>query len=143
MNHPAPVLWCRDVGFGAENLISDLGFKMLDLGLMGAVCCFLDVARSAVALSPGPFFPDSAGPLLLCSSDLPGFRVYGSGTLIPNLLSHSLHYLFLDGKQAFDSLAHTAMLTALDRFGIPPNYLFIIASLYTDPLFKSSLKKVW
>ena len=52
------------------------------------------------------------------------------------MTNHSLHYLFLDWKQAFDSLDHTAMLAALDRFGIPPNYLSIITSLYTEPTFQ-------
>ena len=75
-----------------------------------------------------------------------GFRA-GRGTRHPlfilrrsmewaKMTNHSLHYLFLDWKQAFDSLDHTAMLTALDRFGIPPNYLSIITSLYTDPTFQ-------
>ena len=50
------------------------------------------------------------------------------------MTSYSLHSLFLDWKQAFDSLDHTAMMTALDQFGIPPNYLSMISDIYTDPV---------
>ena len=75
-----------------------------------------------------------------------GFRC-GRGTRHPlfilrrsmewaKMTNHNLHYLFLDWKQAFDSLDHTAMLKALDRFGIPPNYLSVVASLFADPNFQ-------
>ena len=40
-----------------------------------------------------------------------------------NLTNRSLKLLFLDWKQAFDSLDHTAMLTALRRFGVPDTEL--------------------
>ena len=75
-----------------------------------------------------------------------GFRC-GRGTRHPlfilrhsmewaKMTNHNFQYLFLDWKQAFDSLDHTAMLKALERFGIPPNYLSIVASLYADPNFQ-------
>ena len=46
-----------------------------------------------------------------------------------------LHLLFLDWKQAFDSLDHTAMLHALERFGLSSRMLRSIASIYHNPLF--------
>ena len=46
-----------------------------------------------------------------------------------------LHLLFLDWKQAFDSLDHTAMLHALERFGLSSRMLRNIASIYLNPLF--------
>ena len=46
-----------------------------------------------------------------------------------------LHLLFLDWKQAFDSIDHTAMLLALKRFGIAQNYLCLIEKFYTSPTF--------
>ena len=46
-----------------------------------------------------------------------------------------LNLLFLDWKQAFDSIDHSAMLTALERFGIPSNVLRVISSLYDFPSF--------
>ena len=46
-----------------------------------------------------------------------------------------LHLLFLDWKQAFDSLDHTAMLHALERFGLSSRMLCSITSIYRNPLF--------
>ena len=46
-----------------------------------------------------------------------------------------LHLLFLDWKQAFDSLDHNAMITALKRFGLSQPALNIISSIYQDPIF--------
>ena len=40
-----------------------------------------------------------------------------------------LHLLFLDWKQAFDSIDHTAMLLALRRFGVAQNYLCLIEKI--------------
>ena len=40
-----------------------------------------------------------------------------------------LHLLFLDWKQAFDSLDHTAMLHALERFGLSSRMLRSVASI--------------
>lgn len=45
------------------------------------------------------------------------------------------HLLFLDWKQAFDSIDHSALITALRRFGTPPNLLKLIATLYDYPSF--------
>ena len=36
-----------------------------------------------------------------------------------NMTDKPLHLLFLDWKQAFDSVNHTAMMAALKRFGVP------------------------
>ena len=47
-----------------------------------------------------------------------------------------LQLLFLDWRQAFDSLDHTAMMTALRRFGIAPNLLQVIEALYQLPVFR-------
>ena len=47
-----------------------------------------------------------------------------------------LQLLFLDWRQAFDSLDHTAMMTALRRFGIAPNLLQVIEALYQSPVFR-------
>ena len=46
-----------------------------------------------------------------------------------------LHCLFLDWKQAFDSIDHTAMLEALVRLGISDAMMLAIASLYETPTF--------
>ena len=46
-----------------------------------------------------------------------------------------LHLLFLDWKQAFDSLDHNAMITALRRFGLSQPALNIISFIYQDPSF--------
>ena len=47
-----------------------------------------------------------------------------------------LQLLFLDWRQAFDSLDHTAMMTASRRFGIAPNLLQVIEALYQLPVFR-------
>ena len=47
----------------------------------------------------------------------------------------SLYYLFLDWKQAFDSIDHNSMLIALCRFGVSERAYKIISSLYQDPTF--------
>ena len=49
--------------------------------------------------------------------------------------STPLHLLFLDWKQAFDSIDHNAMLIALQRFGLSKRALNIITSLYTNATF--------
>ena len=46
-----------------------------------------------------------------------------------------LHLLFLDWKQAFDSLDHTAMLEALARLGLSSKMLAAVRSIYRDPKF--------
>ena len=43
------------------------------------------------------------------------------------------HILFLDWKQAFDKVDHSAMLIALKRLGVHPQYIAIIKDLDTDP----------
>ena len=48
-----------------------------------------------------------------------------------------LHLLFLDWKQAFDSLDHTAMLEALRRFGISDKMLAAVESIYLSPTFQT------
>ena len=47
-----------------------------------------------------------------------------------------LHLLFLDWKQAFDSVDHNALLIALRRFGISEDLLAIIRSIYDAPTFE-------
>ena len=47
-----------------------------------------------------------------------------------------LQLLFLDWRQAFDSLDHTAMLTALRRFGVSQNFLQLIEAFYSKPVFQ-------
>ena len=44
-------------------------------------------------------------------------------------------FLFLDWKQAFDSIDHTAMIEALDRFGLSDRMLLAIMSIYDKPVF--------
>ena len=46
-----------------------------------------------------------------------------------------LHLLFLDGKQAFDSLDGNAMMIGLERFGLFTWSLKLIQTLYTDASF--------
>ena len=46
-----------------------------------------------------------------------------------------LHVLSLDWKQAFDSLDHTAMITALKRFGLSPLMIKAIQAIYAEPKF--------
>ena len=46
-----------------------------------------------------------------------------------------LNLLFLDWKQAFDSIDHPAMVAALRRFGVSENILQVISSLYDYPSF--------
>ena len=56
------------------------------------------------------------------------------------------HILFLDWKQAFDKVDHSAMLIALRRLGIHQDYIAIIKDLYTDPVFCTqgySTDKCW
>ena len=47
----------------------------------------------------------------------------------------NLHLFFLDRKQAFDSIDHSAMVIAVRRFGLPENMLQVISSLYDFPSF--------
>ena len=51
------------------------------------------------------------------------------------MTNHNLQLLFLDWKQAFDSLDHTAMLEALKRFGLSQRMLETISSIYRNPVF--------
>ena len=53
------------------------------------------------------------------------------------MTNHPLYMLFLDWKQAFDSLDHTAMLEALQRFGLSESMLNIIKSIYESPTFEA------
>ena len=61
-------------------------------------------------------------------------------------VGQQFHILFLDWKQAFDKVDHSAMLIALRRLGVHPHYLAIIKDLYTDPIFCTqgySTEKSW
>ena len=49
-----------------------------------------------------------------------------------------MHQLFLDWKQAFDSIDHNAMLVALERFGISATALKVIQGIYSNPTFKTT-----
>ena len=51
------------------------------------------------------------------------------------MTNKSLHVLSLDWKQAFDSLDHTAMITALRRFGLSAKMLAAVESIYLNPTF--------
>ena len=51
------------------------------------------------------------------------------------MTSHPLYLLFLDWKQAFDSIDHNSMMIALSRFGISDRALSIVSSIYSDPVF--------
>ena len=51
------------------------------------------------------------------------------------MTNHALKLLFLDWKQAFDSIDHNAMLIALKRFGLSNKSLSLIASIYDSPTF--------
>ena len=51
------------------------------------------------------------------------------------MTGHPLYMLFLDWKQAFDSIDHTAMIEALDRFGLSDRMLLAIMSIYDKPEF--------
>ena len=52
-----------------------------------------------------------------------------------DMTNHPLHLLFLDWKQAFDSLDHTAMIEALCRFGVSDKMLANIMTIYDSPTF--------
>ena len=76
-----------------------------------------------------------------------GFRA-GRGTRHPlfilrramewsNMPDKDLPLLFLDWKQAFDSLDHTAMLEALNRFGVSHRMLMAIENIYKTPTFQT------
>ena len=47
----------------------------------------------------------------------------------------TVHLLFLDWKQAFDKVDHSALLIALRRFGLSEHMLAIVASIYDRPTF--------
>ena len=51
------------------------------------------------------------------------------------MTNNPLNLLFLDWKQAFDSLDHNAMLIALDSFGLSNRALKIINCVYSEPIF--------
>ena len=51
------------------------------------------------------------------------------------MTNNHLHFLFLDWKQAFDSIDHNAMLHALGRFGLSARALAVIQGLYSSPRF--------
>ena len=53
-----------------------------------------------------------------------------------NLTNRPLKLLFLDWKQAFDSLDHTAMITTLRRFGVQDTELQLIRLFYTNATFE-------
>ena len=53
-----------------------------------------------------------------------------------NLTNRPLKLLFLDWKQAFDSLDHTAMITALRRFGVQDTELQLTRLFYTSATFE-------
>ena len=76
-----------------------------------------------------------------------GFRA-GRGTRHPlfilrramewsDMTNHNLQLLFLDWKQAFDSLDHTAMLEALTRFGLSYKMVSNVRSIYSAPTFQT------
>ena len=46
-----------------------------------------------------------------------------------------LHLLFLDWKQAFGSIDHTAMLEALRKFGLSDAMIQLVSSIYKSPRF--------
>ena len=51
------------------------------------------------------------------------------------MTGNPLYMLFLDWKQDFDSIDHTAMIEALDRFGLSDRMLLAIMSIYDKPEF--------
>ena len=51
------------------------------------------------------------------------------------MTDHNSQLLFLDWKQAFDSVDHKRMMQALQRFGISTNAEAAISSLYSKPTF--------
>ena len=51
---------------------------------------------------------------------------------------HPLYLLFLDWRTAFDKVDHSAMLIALERFGVHPTYVNIIRDMYDHPEFCTS-----
>ena len=51
------------------------------------------------------------------------------------MTANPLYFLFLDWKQAFDSIDRNAMLVALRRFGVSNKALETIGSIYQDPTF--------
>ena len=53
-----------------------------------------------------------------------------------NLTDTNLNLLFLDWKQAFDSVDHTALKITLQRFGIPADIQALVNSIYSDPTFE-------
>ena len=46
-----------------------------------------------------------------------------------------LSIIFLDWAKAFDRVRHDSMLHALRRFGIPPEFIDMIAAIYSDMTF--------
>ena len=53
-----------------------------------------------------------------------------------HLTDTNLNLLFLDWKQAFDSVDHTALKITLQRFGIPADIQALVNSIYSDPTFE-------
>ena len=51
------------------------------------------------------------------------------------MTANPLYFLFLDWRQAFDSIDHNSMLVALQRFGISSRALHIISSIHKAPRF--------
>ena len=51
------------------------------------------------------------------------------------MTGRDLHFLFLDWKQAFDSVDHQSMMIALRRFGLHPSELELIRSFYATATF--------
>ena len=52
------------------------------------------------------------------------------------MTSNPMHCLFLDWKQAFDSVDHTALMIALERFGLSNKMLKLIEGIYQAPTFE-------
>ena len=51
------------------------------------------------------------------------------------MTTHPMQLLFVDWKQAFDSINRSSMLIALKRFGLSQKAINIISSIYQDPTF--------
>ena len=53
-----------------------------------------------------------------------------------NMMQRPLNLLFLDWKQAFDSIDHTALIVALRRFGLPEVELALVEQFYHNASFE-------
>ena len=52
-------------------------------------------------------------------------------------LDKPVHLLFLDWKQAFDTIDHSALIAALKRWNLHEGYIEIIQDFYTNPQFST------